>query len=77
MFLDQIEKNGQGLNLTLQTLDGILTHNGELNEMSLGPDPLRTFAELDAADRRPHSWGRLRNQTMYDGGVCGPDGRYD
>ncbi|HMF31138.1 MAG TPA: HD domain-containing protein [Candidatus Lokiarchaeia archaeon] len=49
VFLDQIEKNGEGLNLTLQVLDGILAHNGELNEMSLRPDPSRDISQLDDA----------------------------
>lgn len=46
IFLDRLErrevrktgKNFHGLNLTLQTLDGILCHNGELNENKIAPD---------------------------------------
>ncbi len=29
-FLEEIEKGGEGLNLSLQVLDGILSHNGEI-----------------------------------------------
>lgn len=37
-FLHQIEKNGQGLNLTMQVLDGILCHNGEIFDRVYRPD---------------------------------------
>jgi len=36
-FLNEIENNGEGLNLTLQVLDGILTHNGEIVEKEYKP----------------------------------------
>jgi dGTPase len=32
--LERVEKAGLGLNLTLQVLDGILCHNGEMNEQA-------------------------------------------
>ncbi len=41
-FLDLIEKNGRGWNLTLQTLDGILCHNGEVHNDSISPDRNKT-----------------------------------
>lgn len=34
-----IEKNGRGLNLTIQTLDGIMCHNGEIVESTYKPMP--------------------------------------
>jgi dGTPase len=38
-LLDRIENSGQGLNLTLQVLDGILGHNGEFWEQKIEYDP--------------------------------------
>ncbi len=46
-FLDCIEKKGRGLNLTLQTLDGILCHDGEIHQQQLIPDKGKTFEDLD------------------------------
>lgn len=46
-FLECLEKKGAGLNLTLQTLDGILCHDGEVNRNSLSPQRGKTFADLD------------------------------
>ena len=46
-FLDRIEKKGRGWNLSLQVLDGILCHDGEIHEQSLRPQPGKTFADLD------------------------------
>ncbi|MDP2105152.1 MAG: HD domain-containing protein, partial [Desulfobulbaceae bacterium] len=46
-FLECLEKKGAGLNLTLQTLDGILCHDGEVNRNTLAPQLNKTFADLD------------------------------
>ncbi len=46
-FLERIEKKGQGLNLTLEVLDGILSHDGEVDIPTLRPDPGLTFEDLD------------------------------
>jgi dGTPase len=46
-FLDQLERKGRGWNLTLQTLDGILCHDGESHSQYLTPQPVRTFADFD------------------------------
>ena len=45
--LDRLERKGRGWNLTLQTLDGILCHDGELHSTRLQPEPIKGFAELD------------------------------
>ncbi|HHM02596.1 MAG TPA: HD domain-containing protein [Caldithrix abyssi] len=37
--VDVITKGGQGLNLTFQTRDGIISHNGEVNDSILEPFP--------------------------------------
>ena len=47
VFLDSIEKGGGGCNLTLQTLDGILCHDGEIHNRCLIPNRDKTFADLD------------------------------
>lgn len=46
-FLERFEKKGQGLNLTLQVLDGILCHDGEVHTSRLAPRRGKTFAEFD------------------------------
>jgi dGTPase len=51
-FLDRLEKNGRGLNLSLQVLDGILCHDGEAHLERLSPDPDKTFAVLEDEFRR-------------------------
>jgi len=37
-FFHEIERNGAGINLTVQTLDGILCHNGEVLQNSYRPN---------------------------------------
>ncbi|MFH2058380.1 MAG: HD domain-containing protein [Pseudomonadota bacterium] len=46
-FLDKIEKNGKGLNLSLQTMDAIVCHNGEAHSKQLIPQKSRTFDDFD------------------------------
>lgn len=46
-FLDRVEKNGRGLNLSLQVLDGILCHDGETHLERLAPDREKGFARLE------------------------------
>ncbi|MFH1981381.1 MAG: HD domain-containing protein [Pseudomonadota bacterium] len=62
LSLDRLENTGRGWNLTLQTLDGILCHNGEIHQRQLTPDGGKTFDRLEddirhlesgAADIRP------------------------
>ena len=56
-FLDKIERKGRGWNLTLQVLDGILCHDGEIHTQALFPQREKTFHAFDheiankAADR--------------------------
>ncbi len=47
-FLDKVERKGRGWNLCLQTLDGILCHDGEIHNEQLLPATGKTFADLDA-----------------------------
>ncbi|MDR1394957.1 MAG: HD domain-containing protein, partial [Deltaproteobacteria bacterium] len=46
-FLERLEKNGRGLNLTLGVLDGILCHDGESDYAALTPMGPGTFEEFD------------------------------
>jgi len=45
--LEVVEKDGKGLNLTLEVLDGILCHNGEMTEQSIASDLIRDFDDFD------------------------------
>jgi dGTPase len=47
-FLDRLEKEGRGLNLSLQVLDGILCHDGETHLERLSPQGDKTFGHLEA-----------------------------
>lgn len=51
-FLDQVEKKGKGWNLTLQVLDGILCHDGEVHTVELRPQRTKDFRSLDLELRR-------------------------
>ena len=45
-FLDRVERKGKGWNLCLQTMDGILCHDGEIHNQALKPDRKKTFETL-------------------------------
>jgi dGTPase len=45
-FLEKIERKGRGWNLTLQVLDGILCHDGELHASELRPDREKDFKKF-------------------------------
>ncbi len=44
--VDRIAKKGRGLNLTFQTRDGILSHNGEVHNQVLEPNPAKSEKDL-------------------------------
>jgi dGTPase len=46
-FLDHVERKGKGWNLCLQTLDGILCHDGEVHNQILKPKRSKTFEILE------------------------------
>ena len=46
-FLDRVERKGKGWNLCQQTLDGILTHDGEVHNAQLIPQRKKVFADLE------------------------------
>jgi len=45
-FLDRVERKGRGWNLCLQTLDGILCHDGEIHNQVLQPREKKSFDTL-------------------------------
>ncbi|MFP3869446.1 MAG: deoxyguanosinetriphosphate triphosphohydrolase family protein [Syntrophobacteria bacterium] len=46
-LLDRVERKGRGWNLSLQVLDGIMCHDGEIHEQELRARPDKTFDDLD------------------------------
>ena len=46
-FLEKIERKGRGWNLSLQVLDGILCHDGEVHSARLAPRKKKTFSALE------------------------------
>jgi len=46
-FLEKIEKAGQGLNLSLQVLDGVAAHDGEAHTVRLSPARGKDFNTFD------------------------------
>ncbi len=44
--LQTLENNGEGLNITVQVLDGILCHNGEMLEKKYEPDCNKTIEQF-------------------------------
>lgn len=46
-FLDRFERKGRGWNLTLQVLDGILCHDGEVHNPKLAPLRGKKFVDFD------------------------------
>jgi dGTPase len=63
-FLDQVERDGQGWNLCLQTLDGILCHDGEIHDPVLEPDPDKSFHDLEAEVRKKIETPECRLRPM-------------
>lgn len=65
-FLERVEGRGRGLNLSLQVLDGVLTHDGEDQATALTPDRDKDFArlDLDLADKSANPKLALRPMTL-------------
>ena len=65
-FLERLERRGQGWNLTLQTLDGILCHDGEIHSHSLRPERNKNFAVFDRelADKSCNPGKKLSPMTL-------------
>ena len=65
-FLDRVERKGKGWNLCLQTLDGILCHDGEIHNRFLKPQKDKTFMQLEEEikNKREFSDTTLTPMTM-------------
>jgi dGTPase len=65
-FLEKIERGGQGWNLSLQVLDGILCHDGEIHDQGLIPERDKDFARLDreTAAKQADPAARLTPMTL-------------
>ncbi len=65
-FLEKVERKGRGWNLCLQTLDGILCHDGEIHQERLEPDSEKDFIRLDEEIRRKRAnpGTQLRPMTL-------------
>lgn len=46
-FLDRVERKGRGWNLCLQTLDGIVCHDGEVHNQLLKPEWQKSFPDFE------------------------------
>ncbi|MBW1800441.1 MAG: HD domain-containing protein [Deltaproteobacteria bacterium] len=63
-FLEKIERKGVGWNLSLQVLDGILCHDGELHSPSLEPNNEKDFRKLDQEMEERVQDPTMDNQPM-------------
>ena len=65
-FLERVERKGKGWNLCLQTLDGILCHDGETHDQTLVPQPGKTFDvhEKEMAGKRAGDGTGLSPMTL-------------
>jgi dGTPase len=65
-FLDTVERKGKGCNLCLQTLDGILCHDGEVHIRDLAPQKDKTFETLgrEMALKKKHPETKLVPMTV-------------
>ncbi|MCP4745737.1 MAG: HD domain-containing protein [Desulfobacteraceae bacterium] len=51
-FLDRVERKGRGWNLSLQSLDGIVCHDGEIHNRVLAPVKEKNFESLNQELKR-------------------------
>ena len=65
-FLDRVERKGKGWNLCLQTLDGILCHDGEIHNQILEPKKYNTFElfEKEIKQKKLNAETTLMPMTM-------------
>jgi dGTPase len=65
-FLEKIERKGKGWNLTLQVLDGILSHDGEVHNQALHPDKNRDFKLMEEImeEKQGHPSLEIRPMTL-------------
>lgn len=63
-----VERKGEGYNVSLQVLDGILCHNGEMINRIYKPDPFKTidqfWKEYEACWHTPHASEHISPMTL-------------
>jgi dGTPase len=59
-FLDKVERKGRGWNLCLQTIDGILCHDGEIHNQRVSPDSGKKFSDHEAEIEQKKSGNPVR-----------------
>jgi dGTPase len=62
--LERLERKGRGWNLSLQTLDGILCHDGEEHSSRLAPEPVTDFDVFDLKIRKKSATPRTNLLPM-------------
>ncbi|PIN86029.1 deoxyguanosinetriphosphate triphosphohydrolase [Candidatus Woesearchaeota archaeon CG10_big_fil_rev_8_21_14_0_10_44_13] len=71
VLAQHVERRGQGLNLTYETLEGILKHNRETTIPDFGKDEPREHAAVTYADKIAFTFSDLNDAVRYgyiDGG---------
>jgi len=65
-FLDKVERKGRGWNLCLQTLDGIMGHDGEIHDQKLEPIRNKTFEllEIEILNKKENPDAKLFPMTL-------------
>ncbi|RJP85677.1 MAG: HD domain-containing protein [Desulfobacteraceae bacterium] len=63
-FLDKVERQGRGWNLCLQTLDGILCHDGEVHNQRIEPVRDKGFVDHESEIRRKISGDHVKLTPM-------------
>jgi dGTPase len=63
-FLEKVERNGRGWNLCLQTLDGILCHDGEIHNLRVEPNRRKNFSDYDSEIEHKKSGEPIRLVPM-------------
>lgn len=63
-FLENVEKGGRGLNLSLQVLDGVLCHDGEVHTGELEPKTEKDFSVFDDEVRAKSADGQMNLRPM-------------
>ena len=63
-FLDKVERKGRGWNLCLQTLDGILCHDGEIHNLRVTPASGKKFPDHAAEIEKKMSGVPVRLMPM-------------
>ena len=59
-FLEKVERKGRGWNLCLQTIDGILCHDGEIHDQQVFPSNWKNFSDHESETEQKKSGKPVR-----------------